>query len=989
MTVKQPLGNTRAVSIILDSGIQFLDFSFSSQDERLPRDWDCYDEVSDGAWASLSEYALINRDSEPIGKSRTGAAISYSVTRRQILDFVTGRWLPLPLFRRRDGSALAQGPTNWARIRTVALEEPDADGNDYRVVVALDTSSMQTATGQAYLAPELNDAGRTFECVTHGANLDAFLHEEWVEDWLLELFEEMYVDDKVRRTGRRMLERPSTEELRDEAAGPAEPALRFAAFLDLIERIELFPPFRIAAGGTLDPVDCDLVLDVGNSRTCGLVIESDPDYGADVSKAVKLELRDLNRPEHVYAEPFESRIEFALVEIGKSDLSVKSGRSDAFEWPTVARVGFEAARLAGERVGNEGSSGMSSPKRYLWSSDPPAQQWRFNAASMRGDEEPFAAQGALPALVTDEGVPLHTLPRTERAAAFEARYSRSSLFAFALVEIFLHALTMINSPAHRLSRENSENPRRLRRVIMTMPSAMPLAERAILRQRAEEARDLAYLGLGVVGFANDDAGVDWSAAPFPKPEVVLQWDEASATQVVYLYTRVVRHFSGHARACFNTLRRPGSQHDHELRVATLDIGGGTTDLVITDFDCEGQGNSVTIFPEQRFREGFNVAGDDIVFRVIQDHVLMPIERAVAASGVTSAPALSASLFGGNRGDMDVADRLRRQQFALQIATPIALGLISVYEQADSLEQSHEEMAFGEFFPPDHQPNAVVIDYINAAVASHGGADFDLHELSFPVDLKLLDQTIRSVMGQVLDVLSEIIWHYGTDVLLLSGRPSRLNAVQALLSESLPMMVGNIVALHGFRVGQWYPYRDYEGRIGDPKTTAAVGAMLCAMSEGSIEGFNFRSDRIRLPSSTARFIGKLDGNGKIPLEDVYYEELNLDDDQQDLSETPFEFRGPMPLGFRQFPNDWWPATRLYWIDYMSDADRRELHARTPIKVALRRETRRGSELLSENLRIDLAEDVEGRNVRHRLRLKLQTLVDGDGYWLDTGILRRGE
>ena len=65
----------------------------------------------------------------------------------------------------------------------------------------------------------------------------------------------------------------------------------------------------------------------------------------------------LSQPQHVYAEPFESRLEFAQANFGKDNWSAKSGRSNAFIWPTFARVGKEASRLASCRKGTEGPSG--------------------------------------------------------------------------------------------------------------------------------------------------------------------------------------------------------------------------------------------------------------------------------------------------------------------------------------------------------------------------------------------------------------------------------------------------------------------------------------------------------------------------------------------------------------------------------------------------------------------------------------------------------
>jgi hypothetical protein len=46
-----------------------------------------------------------------------------------------------------------------------------------------------------------------------------------------------------------------------------------------------------------------------------------------------------------------------------------------------------------------------------------------------------------------------------------------------------------------------------------------------------------------------------------------------------------------------------------LRVASIDIGGGTTDMAITHYQLDdGSGNNVKITPQLLFREGFKVAG---------------------------------------------------------------------------------------------------------------------------------------------------------------------------------------------------------------------------------------------------------------------------------------------------------------------------------------------------------------------------------------------
>src|SRR5260370_22768343 len=119
-----------------------------------------------------------------------------------------------------------------------------------------------------------------------------------------------------------------------------------------------------------------------------------------------------------------------------------------------------------------------------------------------------------------------------------------------------------------------------------------------------------------------------------------------------------------------------------LSIASIDVGGGTTDLIINSYRLEGAGTSVTLFPEQKFREGFNVAGDDILLRVVQGHVRPPIELAIRAAGIANPVDLMAELVSGDRGGDDVIQRNLRQQFALQIPLPLAPEFMRAAQASD-------------------------------------------------------------------------------------------------------------------------------------------------------------------------------------------------------------------------------------------------------------------------------------------------------------------
>jgi hypothetical protein len=992
------------VSIIPASGIQFLDFGFGivhpdgRKNSKAPTDWGFYDPHADGVRTQAQPLPTMLRRGDA---DLTPGREDYAIDLKRLIQFVEGHWLPLPLLREEPGGQYYEGPTNWARGFLVRLPEPDRDGHDHRLVVALDTNLMSERTDTAYLAPSPDDArnGRHFSLPGRSESYNFYLKQSWLRDWLDERYRVMLEAEERKRAGRREVVL-SPEDVAAAKDGPNEPLARYVAFIDLLHALDFLPKLTMidtVTAANPDYVDVDIVLDVGNSRTCGLLVEAEPgSRGVDINRAFTLELRDLSQPEQVYTDPFESRLEFALARFGLDHHSQRSGRSDAFTWPTIVRVGPEAVRLAGTRRGSEGRTGMSSPKRYLWDEDQSPQPWHFNSLTLDGEWGGVAAQGSFATLVNDSGKPLHLIAPSElgedNLPSLLARYSRSHLMTFALAEVLLQALMMMNAPAQRLrGGRNADLPRRLRRLILTMPAALSLTERQLLKDRAEAARDLVYLCLGHAERVPGEAGLRWLGGP--APEIILKWDEASATQLVYLYSQIALAFSGDARGFFRAVR--GGSHGRDessLRVATLDIGGGTTDLVITTLEAEGQGAHVTIFPRQDFRESFSLAGDDIVHAVIREVIVSAFARSLRASvGRERAEVLVQTLFGGNRGNMDAEELMRRQQFATQIAAPAAVALLGEYEGYDPVQPSGvAERPLASLLPGQPPPPAAVCAAIERAVREAGGdPEFRLLDLPVTVDMEEMDRIVRSLATDMLRALMEVAHRYDVDLVLLSGRPSRLPAIKEIVVESGAVMPHRVVAMHEFRVGQWYPFRSRDARIADPKTTAAVGGMICLLTEGHMTNFNFRSDRL-VARSVARYLGKIETSNRLAGQDVYYADLDLEDPDWTMPEQSFEFRGPMTLGVRQFVNEWWPATLLYYLDYANEQERVRLQPKTPLAVQLKRERinrRSGTTIPGQAPETQdrlCVERIEG-GTRHSLLMRLQTMRNRDGYWLDTGIL----
>ena len=159
-----------------------------------------------------------------------------------------------------------------------------------------------------------------------------FLNEAWVGDWLREMLVEMLT---AARGGRKL--RP------EDLARGCEHYARYQVMLGLLAAADALPRLRLmdVVSDNLGylPVAVDLVLDLGNARTCGILIEEHPGQGMNLSDSYPLALRDLSRAECVHGRPFDSRVEFSRASFGRDAVSRRSGRASAFAWPSPVRSG--------------------------------------------------------------------------------------------------------------------------------------------------------------------------------------------------------------------------------------------------------------------------------------------------------------------------------------------------------------------------------------------------------------------------------------------------------------------------------------------------------------------------------------------------------------------------------------------------------------------------------------------------------------------------
>jgi hypothetical protein len=993
-------------SLIMRSGVQFLDFGLTLKTGGgMPAG---FARETGGLGVLRLDYDEDQGEYHLPGDSRARRRPEVETLLKDTLALFDRQWLPVPVLRRRPDGGFHDGPTNWARARLVRLDEGADPRHTHRLTIAFDTAVMSTAD-TLYLRVGEDDvrSGHLFQFTADARTAAAWAALPWVDSWLREVFE---VDAKRRKL--------HADDLASDIAALRHRA-HYLHLLKLVADAAAVPRIKVIANARdalHRPVQADLVLDIGNARTCGILIEEMPGSANRLGDVHALELRDLGEPQLVWREPFQSRVEFAQATFGKDHLSVQSGLGDAFVWPTIARIGPEAMRLAGRRRGTEGATGLSSPKRYLWDEAEYPTAWRFNATPAAG-AAPGAAAGAAAGAAWDEpnataapftnhvdqkGEALFS-DQSSGMPVFMPHYSRSSLMTFTLAEILVQALAQINSPAQRQRSNHADLPRQLRRVILTVPPSMPVQEQAIYRERVNQALRLVWTALGwhPETYERDTDPQCWPALP----QLVMNWDEATCSQVLYLYNGIAWHFAGNAGDFFATMRRPrpGETPGKTLRVASLDIGGGTTDLVVTDFTLAGQGVNPDIVPDQLFREGFKIAGDDILLRVVQAVAVRAIKQHLQACGLRDPRVLIDDLMGPHASE--ATKTVLRQQLAVQLLHPIGLAMLAAYEEFDPVAGAAPvTRPVRDFFDMSTMPRDAVFDYVNAAAAAAGATGFDLRDVPVTVDPAALHALFWDwEIHKVIRCLSEAVRAYDCDVLLLSGRPSRLPAVREMLLTYLPVTPDRMVSLHSFRIGGWYPFQK-NGRIGDPKTTAAVGAMLCELGRtGALRNFPLSADRLFV-KSTARFIGLIDLVGTISLDNVL-DELDVDSRPSDDSggtettdiATDMIYRSVVQIGFRQLPLARWPATPLYLMRPVAEkaeaarAAAPRVHLQRIVQIPSAEQVRRGNKppFAVERYRIASAEPTRPATgfARADMELSLCTLpytgVGVEGYWLDTG------
>ena len=232
----------------------------------------------------------------------------------------------------------------------------------------------------------------------------------------------------------------------------------------------------------------------------------------------------------------------------------------------------------------------------------------------------------------------------------------------------------------------------------------------------------------------------------------------------------------------------------------IDIGGGTTDLAIIEYGQLGKViGAVAIHSSLIFKDGFNIAGDDLMKRIIEKMILPLLAH------VSHNPERVWQLLNEPNSDQE---KIKRVQFVKLCLMPLAIKIMQM---------------------PDENESMPVLDPIDIGIGADIWSKFESY-LGIPADSGRCIPFIRSELQNLVDETFGDIFHksaeniteHNVDIVIISGKTSELPQVRNLAERYLQGV--KIISTGQYEAGSWYPFGK-NGKIADAKSVTAVGAAL--------------------------------------------------------------------------------------------------------------------------------------------------------------------
>ena len=943
-------------------------------------------------WQEIQEKGLtiITHNEDEIIKCSFNDLIKPQNGNDSFLSKILNKWLPIPYFEYTNQKWFQKGPYNWARLKITTDEN---DILKYNVIIAFDTKTKYASVVADNEYNEIPvfasdyERQKTFGYCCEDKKMFDFCSPDsqsnWVNSYIMNIVEGTVNLASIR--GKYKYKHLSY----------------YIYFLTLLGSKVEFPDVVLFkdCGKGVECQNVSLVVDVGNSKTTALLYEN------DFTKTRMLRLNNFSLPTKYSEEPFDMQIAFQ-----KADFGDMLENSQQFIYPSFIRLGEEAKYLIynskNKNLTKEVLTTCSSPKRYLWDDKKRKHEWEYislvdNSTVNGMNDNPIWIKGISEQLNGDGS--LNNV--NDILGSHEKCYSRKSLMTFAFLEILSQARMQINSFEYRDNAGALSNPRKISKIIVTCPTAMSRCEQIALREAAENAYVLLYRFIhpeckgktdtkeilsnveilpNVKNLKNTDERIEWL------------YDEPTCAQFVFIAAEICERYKNRCQEYFDVygkkrLDLPGYDKK-SLTVASLDIGAGTTDLMICAYKYDSS-EFTRLTPVPLFWESFYKAGDDMlrdfVQRIIIEGPYAIVESKLRQMGVSDVEIKIANFYGQDTANMSFHDREIRKDFNLQISVPVAQKFME-----ESRKQTKKaEFRWKDFFSDLNMPSEHLLD----AFSKHFG--FRIEDQVWKFDSEIVDKIINDSFEDLLKKISSIISAYSCDMVLLSGRPTTLKQIEKIFLQYYPVSPNRLKVLNDYRVGTWYPFQDGNGYFKNQKSIVAVGALIGyqASKLGQYKGMSLDlSEMIEKVLPTTNYFGRYDETTR----DITY----IMSPSKNMNKVFVQL--PYRIICQQVESKYYPCRDFYMLDFdeyaienaiktkvpnISDTDLssrvndeiQKIKSKYPLTIEITRDFNQDKETL-------ILEDVmncDGDSLPLRyFSFQINSLGENDDFWMDSGAFK---
>jgi len=899
------------------------------------------------------------------------------VNLKQALKNFQNKWLPLPFFKENSINRNLLYPTDWVRVFFTC----DDLFTKVKIVFAIDTSLARSETDKT--GPQLsnNPDENIFRLQSDEINLSNFLFTQdgsisWIEKYLGDVFYKNADDERYNHPIKKS-------------------AAKYILLMKWLSSQGESPELQLFTDDVRKKA-VDLVIDIGNSATCALLFENKDNDNFEFDSVKKLIIQDYTNPHHEYDASFPMNVMFTESNFG--DLNKDNYHNNKFIVPSLVRIGFEAEKLINSAstnldLGYELKTFNSSPKRYLWDDKLSEREWEFQPINssrvkkvyLNGISEQLNVDGSL---IQPKGV-----------FGAKSLFSRASLMKFVFLEILIHAQVQINSYRFREVHGDMTAPRIIKRITISCPTGMIQYEQIALRKAAKEACDLLE-GYQRIYFEKE-SNLNWFSSPEIVPSIQdlskklseaedkkdWMYDEATCSQLVFVYSL----FAKKLKANNYVIEHYVFKNKNQLRIASIDIGAGTTDVIINQYQLKTANTVQNITPIPLFWDSFKLAGDDLLKELIQKILIKSADGeenvGLLASfgrdkGVNDIQNRISGFFGENSNNTGYLSKMMRKSFIHQVAYPIILKYMESANNTAVTTLTFEEIIGRKFE--------------NRALVRHCERVFGFNFLD--VKWTIVPSIVNTVVSAVFESLTKqiclIINQYECDYVILSGKPASLLSYEQLFKKFLSISPNNVINLNNYWIGKWYPFADNAGVVNDPKTIVSVGAIVALMAGklNRIQDFKLNTKELAktLGSTADHIVFKSNNVKEVILTPHINEKTFL------VKSLPFDF------GYSKFLSKNYTYSSLYQFSIDSknieaviknrylgkdiqfyqnqvNFELGEILRHLPLKVTFSRDFDESKEALS----IEHVEDADGNEKPNNFfQLRFQTLDTVHGFWLDT-------